>query len=479
MSPLSFGNQNVKEPNVSGAFYTDNAKALSAQVEKFVQDASVSPRGGHVDIVIVPHAGYNYSGAVAGFGYKAVTQNQYKTIVIIAPSHFFPFNGVSIWKEGGFKTPLGTVAVDSDFAKALIDKDEQFYFNPDVFEQEHALEVQLPFLQKIYQDIEIVPVIMGQPSFQTVDRLAQSLIELIGDRKDVLLVISTDMSHYHDDAFARKMDFLTLETIKSLDVKRFWANCQLRIMEMCGYVPVTTALLYAQKRGLTNVEVLRYANSGDVSGDRDRVVGYSAIVISGKSDEKSDLGLADVPTLTLAQKRRLIEIARQTIEEYIRTGKAPKFREDDPRLLQEEGAFVTIHKKEALRGCIGNIVGRGPLYETVKNMAIAAATQDPRFPALESSELKDIDVEVSVLSKPQVVKDVNQIVMGKHGVIVSRGDHHGVYLPQVADETGWTREQFLSSLCSSKAGLSPDAWKDPKTTLKIFSAAVFSQKDVE
>jgi len=152
----------------------------------------------------------------------------------------------------------------------------------------------------------------------------------------------------------------------------------------------------------------------------------------------------------------------------------------DPRLRQVEGAFVTIHKQGKLRGCIGNIVGRQPLYLTVRDMAIAAVSQDPRFTAVKEAELSEIDVEISVLSVPQVTTDIEGIEMGKHGVIVSRGfGHGGVFLPQVATETGWNREQFLSNLCAHKAGLPADAWKDPKTTIQTFTADVFSQQEVE
>jgi AmmeMemoRadiSam system protein A len=153
-------------------------------------------------------------------------------------------------------------------------------------------------------------------------------------------------------------------------------------------------------------------------------------------------------------------------------------KESDPRLKEEEGAFVTIHRKGSLRGCIGNILGRQPLYLTIRDMAVAAASEDPRFPPVTAAELSVIDIEISVLSKPKVIKDVSEIKLGTHGVIVSRDAwHYGVFLPQVATETGWTKEEFLSELCSQKAHLPPDAWQDPRTKIEIFSADVFSEKD--
>lgn len=309
------------------------------------------------------------------------------------------------------------------------------------------------------------------------------LESIIGDRDDVLIVVSTDLSHYHDDAFAREMDGRTIKAIKDLNVELVWRECHLRTMEMCGFVPVTAAMLYAKNKGLTDVDVLHYANSGDVSNDKDRVVGYTSIVIyeyeassrSVAEDESTD----EVSTLTLNQKKRLISIARATIEEYVRSEKKLDITETDPRLMEVEGAFVTLHRQSHLRGCIGNIVGRQPLYLTVRDMAISAATKDPRFPPVEIDELSSLDVEVSVLSAPRVIKDVDEITLGVHGVIVSQGSwNQGVFLPQVATDTGWTKEEFLSQLCSQKAHLPADAWKDPKTKIEIFSAEVFSENDL-
>jgi AmmeMemoRadiSam system protein A len=244
---------------------------------------------------------------------------------------------------------------------------------------------------------------------------------------------------------------------------------------MCGFLPVTTALIYAKLRGIKHVEVLKHANSGDTSGDKARVVGYSSVIfysdLLGQNLPQDDGSGALSPT----EKKELLKIARQSIETFVKTGKVPDIIVKDTRLEKIEGAFVTIRKAGALRGCIGNIIGQGPLYETVRDMAVAAASRDPRFTPLTVGELKDMDVEISVLSQPRRVKDASEIQLGRHGVIVSAGDHQGVFLPQVALETGWSRQEFLSQLCSQKAGLPPDAWKDPGTALYVFTADVFSE----
>lgn len=481
MSASSHAQENIKRPNVSGQFYPSSPRQLSRQINDFLTNAKVDPLKEHIEVVIAPHAGYVFSGGVAAYAYKAASRGQYASIVVIAPSHFFGFSGISVWPEGKFQTPLGLVEVDKDFSRALINKHEQFGFMPEAFEREHSLEVHIPFLQTVFKDFKIVPIIMGQSSFELCEILAQALDEIIAERNDVLIVISTDMSHFHRADVAGVMDRTAIEYINNLKAKELYDGCQSRRIELCGSVPVTTALLYGQRRGLIARE-LKYADSGDVSGDKSSVVGYFSAVLHHQNvqdNPKSRKNQTDktIP-LSDAQKQRLIEIARTTIEEYVRTGVAPEFQESDARLNVEEGAFVTIHKNGQLRGCIGNVLGRGPLYQTVRNMAVAAATQDPRFPQVTVSELDDLEVEVSVLSRPWRIKDPNEVQVGTHGVIVSKGlFHQGLFLPQVATDQGWNREQFLSYLCAHKAGLPADAWKDPSVKLEVFTAQVFSEKD--
>lgn len=485
MARFGFSQTNIKEPNVSGQFYSDDPEKLSAEIDTYLNKASVPVVDQHIEVMIAPHAGYMYSGPVAGYGFKAVQPKKYKTIIILAPSHYYPFDGVSIWAEGGFKTPFGVAPVDTEFAKQLLAKNSKFLFTPAVFEKEHSLEVEIPFLQKIYKDFKIVPVIMGQPNLELVEQLAKNLNEIIGDRKDILIVVSSDMSHYHPDAEARQMDAATIATIEKLDPGRLWSLCQLRKLEMCGFVPVTTALFYAKERGLT-VKTLRYANSGDVTGDKDKVVGYTSIVMYSpevktvSQREGGEKYQAGAP-LTKDQKRSLLDVAWQTVKLYVETGKTFEFVTKDPRVFEQEGAFVTIHNKGRLRGCIGHIIGDQPLIATVRDMAIAA-TKDHRFilNPITKEEIPELDIEVSVLSQPRPISDVSEIEMGKHGVILRQdSSHQGLFLPQVATETGWSKEKFLSELCSQKAGLPPNCWKDPRTRIHIFTADVFAKKDVQ
>lgn len=499
-----------KKPNVAGQFYPAHPKQLASQIDDMLAAAKVEPTDQDVQVLIAPHAGYMYSGPVAAYGYRAVSSLPVKTVIVMAPSHYFGFNGISVWPSGRFQTPLGNLEVDDKLAEALLKKNKAFIAEPRAFDQEHALEVHLPFLQRTFTNIKIVPVIIGQYDFALAGELAQALDEVIGERKDILVIASTDMSHFHDAAFAKKMDSRTIEAIKNLDAEGFWRGCESREFEMCGWHPVTAAILFAKRRGLST-EFLRYAHSGDVTGDMNRVVGYTAFLfykkaspkaaaegnVSAPAEKRSETKFspapavtssvekstapetpAGIPPLSVAQKKRLMDIAVQTVQTLVKTGKKYEVSETDPRLRENEGAFVTIRKQGQLRGCIGHIIAQEPLYLTVRDMAVAAASEDPRFPPVSSEELDKIDVEISVLSQPRPTQDANEIKMGVHGVIVRRGIfNQGVFLPQVATETGWSREEFLSELCSQKAGLPRDCWKDPQTKLEIFTADVFSEQD--
>lgn len=219
--------QNIKLPNVSGQFYDADPKKLSQDVGAYLKDADTIPVEDDVQIVIAPHAGYMYSGSVAGYSFKAVSQKKFKTIVILAPSHFYGFAKASVWSQGGFQTPLGTVVVDEEFAQKLSAFDEQFVFDQQAYQKEHSLEVEIPFLQKTFADFKIVPVILGQMSYANCQKLAVALDQLIGKRSDVLVVVSSDMSHYHDGKAAKTMDEASLDSIKKLEAKDLYQQCRL------------------------------------------------------------------------------------------------------------------------------------------------------------------------------------------------------------------------------------------------------------
>jgi len=483
MGPKSSANDNVKHAALAGSWYPGDARKLGDMLDDCLRKAASQEPPGDTGIIISPHAGYVYSALTASFGFHAASSQKVNTVVVLAPSHQYSFAGASVWPEGAFETPLGPLEVDKDLAAGIMAYDQRFLFRRDVFEgsagrPENSVETQLPLIKKVFPEAKILPVIVGYPpDVDMVRTIASALDAAVSDRTDILIDISVDQSHFHSLKEAKIIDARGLKAIEEMDIEGFWRGHLAREMEVDGFHVVAAGMLYARARGYNKVKVLHYATSADTTGDSSRVVGYASIAFYRDALAATDDAAAK-SNLAQEQKERLLAIARETLETFVRTGKVPNYSEDDPRLSMEEGAFVTLNMHGALRGCIGNILGKGPLYQTVSDMAVAAALEDPRFRPVSPYELKDIKIEISVLSKPRIVRSADEIELGKHGVIVSKGYmHRGVFLPQVADETGWSKDRFLSELCSQKAGLPPDSWKDPAVKLEVFTADVFGEKD--
>jgi AmmeMemoRadiSam system protein B/AmmeMemoRadiSam system protein A len=462
----------VREPAVAGTFYPDDPDELATMVDAFLE--SVEDTYGDPIALIVPHAGYVYSGWVAGYAFKELEGVAYDTIVIIGPNHrHATFQDISVYARGAFRTPLGLIPVDEEIAQALLDMDEHIVFKPDVHAAEHSIEVELPFLQRIYQDLEIVPVVIGQPTEENIEILTEALVEVLDDRK-ALIVASSDMSHYppYDDAV--RVDSATLAAMETMDPQALLSTIKDSMTSaipnlgtcLCGEGPVLTAMKVAVRLGANQVTVLRYANSADspfVAGDRSRVVGYGAVMF----------WRYEPPHLTAVEKDRLLTIARESIAQHLEDGAVPEFNVTEPSLLRKSGAFVTLERAEELRGCIGHILARQALHATVQQAAVSAATEDPRFPRLSPEELDEITIEISVLSPLRRVTHTESIEVGRHGLVIVAEGRSKLLLPQVASEEGWTREEFLEAV-SRKAGLANDAWRQG-AALYTFTAIVFAE----
>jgi len=483
MKPKSNSDNHVKKAALAGSWYPADPRKLEDMIDQCLRRAVVEKFEGDIGVILSPHAGYVYSAQTATFGFKAASGQKIDSVVILAPSHHYSFEGASIWPDGAFETPLGPLTVDRELAARVMAFDQRFLFRKNVFDgspgrPENSVETQLPLIKKIFPEAKILPIIVGYPpDMSMIKTVASALDAAVGERSDVLVDVSVDQSHFHPLKEAQAIDARGLKAIEEMDVQRLWDGHATGDMEVDGFHVVAAGLLYALARGFRKGKVLHYTTSAETTGDRSQVVGYASVVFyRDRTFQKREQ--ASERRLSSEQKKRLLEIARETLETFVRTGRAPDFSEQDERLLSEEGAFVTLRKGGDLRGCIGNILGRGPLYRTVRDMAVAAASQDPRFRPVSVDELKDIDIEISVLSKPRVVESAREIELGTHGVMVSKGPfHRGVFLPQVAQETGWSKEQFLSELCFQKAGLPPDSWKDPDVMLEVFTADVFAEQE--
>jgi AmmeMemoRadiSam system protein B/AmmeMemoRadiSam system protein A len=455
--------QGIRKSVCAGSWYDNKPEALSRQLERYLLQAETNaPTEGIVGL-IAPHAGYVYSGPIAAFSYRLVFGKDYDTVIIIGTAHRYGFRGCSIYLQGGYETPFGVAEIDETLASE-ISKSSGFKFIPKAHTQEHSVEMQLPFVQKVLPGAKIVPIVMGTPSKKTISSLVEAFVKTLSGKK-VLIVASTDLSHFFPKGKANAVDKETLALIESLDTDIILKKMGRGENIMCGGGPVAAVLLYAKKMGNPKVETLKYADSSQVGGDEARVVGYvAAAVYAGKSAAPSF-------SLSSDEKTRLLQIAQKTLERYVGHNEVYRPETDNPKFLSPKGAFVTLKKKGKLRGCIGYIEPVLPLHQTIAQATIYAASKDARFPPVSSSELKDIDIEISVLTPPEKINDPRKVEVGKHGLIILMGNQRGLLLPQVPVENRWSRLTFLQRACQ-KAGLHKDAWRSG-AEIYTFEAIVF------
>jgi AmmeMemoRadiSam system protein B/AmmeMemoRadiSam system protein A len=466
--------EDVRNPAVAGTFYPGDKAELVEKVDGYLANAQKADINGRIIALVVPHAGYEYSGQVAAYSFKQLEGIDFKKIIIVSPSHYTGFDGISVYNKGSFETPLGKVIVDKELADRLMAKNKRFIFYPEAHLKEHAIEVELPFLQRVYkdEDFKIVPVIMGSPAVSDIKILSDALYDVMD--KDTVLIISVDLSHYYTYDKAVQLDTSGLSAIEKLDSG--WLLQQINNQDTEIDAPIAVlAMITLANRYNAKALLLKYANSGDVTGDKSRVVGYSGIVIyiPNELEKKGEMIMKD-EYLNKEEKKKLLEIARLSIIEAV-TGKRqflPNVTEE--KLKENCGAFVTIKENGELRGCIGYIQAVKPLFETVKDVAKSAAVNDYRFNPVAPDELDKLELEISVLTPLKRIKDINEIEVGKHGLVMKNGFNSGLLLPQVATEYNWDRETFLRETCR-KAGLPSNAWQDKSTEIYIFSAEVFGE----
>ena len=473
----------IRLPGVAGQFYPANPKALSQQIELYLHQAKNAHIRGDIVALIAPHAGYVYSGQVAAYSYKQVQNRHYDTVVLIGPSHieYFPFT--SVYPRGGYKVPLGTLKVNEKMAKKIADYDESIRLSTkghrqeNLPRQEHCLEVELPFLIKVLKGpFKIVPIIMGDQNYRNSKALGEAVAKA-AKGKSVLIVASSDLSHYYPYEKAEALDHRLISYVGNYDDKGLARALERHEVEACGGFPIVAAMIAARKLGAKKVKILDYANSGDTAGNKSKVVGYMSAVFYKPMPKKKDPRVGVDLGLTKAEKKELLHIARVTVENVVKGKPVPEFHVTSKRLKEKRGAFVTLNENHRLRGCIGYILPVKPLYQTVRDVAEEAALHDPRFMPVQPRELPHLTLEISVLTVPRPLKDkdISQIKIGKHGLIIRKAGYRGLLLPQVAANYGWNRTMFLEETCR-KAGLPKNAWKDPDTEILLFSAEVFGKE---
>jgi len=478
--------QAVRPPAVAGSFYPADPDELRKTIQGFLSAAKKPEPQGDLVALLAPHAGYVYSGLVAAHSYKMLEGTNWDTIVIIGASHRPSPSVMEGWfaivPEGSFETPLGMVGIESRIVRDILKGGARFTADSASHFMEHSIEVQLPFLQVLLRGFKLVPILVGRAEYSDIEEGARVIARALKGKR-ALLIASSDLSHYPADDAARKADAGVLDALGSLDPARFRERCSLTVKKgipglevaVCGEDAILLTLLTSIALGSNRASLLFYANSHDAGGAPESVVGYGAMAFYRGRPARQDREGALEPISPKGQKK-LLSIARETIRFFLTNKKLTALKEiEEGELMRPLGVFVTLRKAGSLRGCIGNIVGGQPLYESVREMAVAAATQDPRFPPVTASDLKDISIEISVLSPIRRISDVKEIVLGKHGVIIRKGAQSGLFLPQVADETGWGLQRFLNEICTQKAGLSTECWKDKEAEVSVFTVQVFEE----
>jgi len=503
----------IWEPQVAGRFYPASETALKDQIEGFLSKTPEQAFHGKPLAIIAPHAGYQFSGQVAAYGYSVIKNYEFNKVIILAPSHFMSgkrFRGVSILNVKHFKTPLGTMEVDRPACDYLLNNTNQnssaepshkslalFGCYEGAYKGEHSLEAQLPFLQKTLQSFKIIPMLVGILINDDLDRVADAIRPLIDNK--TLIVISSDFTHYGEyygyipfknnlEENIKKLDYGAFGKILSKDFEGLISYRKETGINACGIIPISLLLKLMPKEAQGTI--LTYDTSGHQSNNFSFSVSYASIIFTVASEAKSGMYVPKEKTpetvqpygLSKKEKSALLSLARDTLESYVKTGTTGEAKLTEysltPRLKEKCGAFVTLKKHGELRGCIGHISPTSSLYQTIIENTINSSSKDGRFSAVKADEIPDITIEISVLSIPRKIDTPETFCVGKEGIILQKGLVRAVFLPQVATEQGWDRTETLCQLCK-KAGLPQNAWKDSDTEFYIFTAEVFNERDAQ
>ncbi|MFQ6034637.1 MAG: AmmeMemoRadiSam system protein B [Sedimentisphaerales bacterium] len=481
-------------------WYPADANTLKKQIEGFFQKADVTPID-NVIALILPHAGYRYSGQVAASGLKT-TSEKYKRVVIVGPSHYLPMEQVlSVPRVTHYETPLGQIPLDVEFINKLL-KYSVFQNIPHAHQYEHSVQIELPLLQHRLKDLgsrkagslKIVPIVAGVCSLETITKAGSILKGLIakeGSRKagsQTLVIASSDFTHYgprfdyvpftdNKPEEIKRIDMGAFEHIARLDSKGFLEYKRRTGATICGYIPI--AILLSLMPDAVKADLIKYATSGELTGDFTESVSYLSVAFSGKWTNCPPIKPQENnPGLTEEDKKQLLALARKTISYALQNQRISQIKDlgvvISDAMAKPRAAFVTLKKNSQLRGCIGDIFPQRPLYRSVIINAINASFNDRRFRPLTEEEFKDITIEISALTVPQPLNLPDEIRIGIDGVVLNKDGRSAVFLPQVAPEQGWDLNQMLTHL-SLKAGLPAEAWKEGANFL-VFQADVFGEE---
>jgi hypothetical protein len=467
----------------TGPWYPADPAQLQKTLDGFFAALPPPPKGAIARGLIAPHAGMQYSGRCAAKAYGAVSAAQgVRRVILLGSSHRSGFYGACVADYQAWSTPLGSVPVDTAVCRELAGS-KLFKSDRDILRYEHALENQLPFLQRALAggSFKIVPVVFGALDKKDFAAMAATLAPFVDAH--TLVVASSDLTHYGESfsyvpfrrniaANLEKLDKGFIELVLRGDFAGYYDYHKNTGITACGFAAIGVMMRMFENKGY-RAALADYARSGDLNGDYSTSVSYASILFS-----EDDAPAAAAGGLAGNEKKLLLELARSTLRDHFQ-GKPAAGEERTaalPRLQQALGVFVTLRKQGQLRGCIGSIVGVEPLYRGVRANALHAAFDDPRFPALREKELDEVEIEISVMTPLRRAADYRAIRLGRDGVVIRDGHAQAVFLPQVATETGWTLDEFLGQLCL-KARLERSAYRASRSMqFFVFQAQVFSER---
>jgi len=470
---------------LAGSWYSNDPGALKQQFDDFFQKADPE-KIDNVIALVLPHAGYSWSGQTAAFGLKT-TEKKYKRIVVIGPSHHTAMEEiVSVPRATHFETPLGQIPLDTEFIDKLL-RFPMVQNVPHAHQAENSIEMELPLLQYYQEDFKLVPIVAGQCSLETVKKTGDILRSLVDE--ETLVIASSDFVHYgRQHSYVpftenipekiKELDMGAYQHIENLDAKGFLEYKEKTKATICGAVPI--AILLSMLSEPSEAHLVHYVTSGQMTGDFSNSVSYLSIAFSGRWKNSPEIEpQANNPELTDKEKEQLLTLARKTIVYALKNRKVPQVSELDitisDAMRSPRAAFVTLKKNSRLRGCIGDTIPQRPLYKSIIRNAINACFNDSRFPQVAEAELEDITIEISALTVPKPIASPDEIRIGVDGVILNKDGHSAVFLPQVAPEQGWDVTQMLTQL-SLKARLLADAWKEG-ARFQVFQADVFGENE--
>jgi AmmeMemoRadiSam system protein B/AmmeMemoRadiSam system protein A len=476
----------VRPSALAGSWYPADKSQLTSLVRSLLKKAGVEtePASDHEKVfaLVVPHAGYRFSGLVAAHGYKTLAFEDIRRVILLGPSHYSYFTGASISDVDYYETPLGKVPLDRETISVLR-KNPLFGQQKDAHHKEHCLEIQLPFLQVVLEDFSIVPVLIGQVSKKEAQSIAESLKKMIDE--ETVVIVSSDFTHYGPnygylpfreqiEENIKDLNAAAFENIKSLDSDKFIEHKVKTGDTICGFNPLVVLLTMAEMMKGVNVTFLAYDTSGRIMNDFSNSVSYLSIALTRPVAADR---LRERTFLNKQEQEVLLKLSRLTLQRHLNRVSHTDVLDEKfnftENLKEPYGVFVTLKKHGQLRGCIGNIIAEKPLYSGVIDNTINAASNDTRFPPVTKGEENDIEIEISVLSQPEQIDSYREIVPGRDGIILSKEGRGAVFLPQVLVDNKWTPFTALRHLCH-KAGLPYEAWRED-TQFYVFSAQVFHE----